>query len=98
VPLRRAPSGPVEEALPSAVRFEEPGNGENLVDAAAPAAASEDADWSAPLLFFPSGRTSNARIQLRGRRDYVIQLSLRGVTGAVTIGKVEQVEQREEWP
>lgn len=84
----------VESVLPADVHFESPDR------VAAEASGSRDAalaleaeDWSAPLLFFPNGRTSNAKIRLRGKQNHVILLSLRGVTGTVTIGKPEQAEE-----
>lgn len=82
--------GPVENTLPTAVRFEETDVG---YDSAGSRAARGEDGWSARLWFFPSGRTSSATIRLHGRRDYTVPLSLRGITGTVTIGKVEQAEE-----
>lgn len=74
--------------------------GDSLVESSVPAAtdtgASEptadalhEEEWSAPVYFFPNGRTSDAEIALVGDRDYQIRLNLRGITGAVTVGSVE---------
>ncbi len=88
----RAAGGPVEGDLPSGVRFDASDRDADLSGSLTSAIGVEEENWSAPLWFFPNGRTSNARIRLRGRRDHVVQLSLRGVTGTVTIGKPEQAE------
>ena len=47
--------------------------------------------WSAPIVFYPNGRTLNARLRL-GTRRYVIEVSLRGLTGTVNIGEVQRLE------
>jgi prepilin-type N-terminal cleavage/methylation domain-containing protein len=62
-------------------------------ESARPAAAFAGEAWSAPLVFFPNGRTSSARLRLRGRHGYSVELSLRGATGTVRIGKVGQEEE-----
>jgi Tfp pilus assembly protein FimT len=46
------------------------------------------AEWSPPIVFYPNGRTTDAEIALVGDRNYRIRLSVRGVTGAVSIGDV----------
>ena len=79
--------------LPAGVRFETPSPTAAAADAGLPA-ESLDATWSAPLLFFPNGRTSNARLRLQGQRDFTVQLTLRGVTGAVAIGPLARVTER----
>jgi len=50
-------------------------------------------DWSSPIVFYPNGRTSNAVIELVGERDYRIRLTVRGVTGAIFISKLERPPQ-----
>ncbi|MBN2476174.1 MAG: prepilin-type N-terminal cleavage/methylation domain-containing protein [Pirellulales bacterium] len=47
-----------------------------------------DASWSEPILFYPDGTTSNARLVLRNNRDRCIELTLRGLTGVVKVGEV----------
>jgi prepilin-type N-terminal cleavage/methylation domain-containing protein len=49
------------------------------------------ADWSAPIVFYPNGRTFNARVRLRST-DYYVDVTLRGLTGASTVGDVERIE------
>lgn len=72
---------PVEQSLPEGICFEEaPGEprreGTGGVDG-----------WSDPIVFYPNGRTENAQIRLKGERDAVVDVSLRGLTGVVTAGK-----------
>ena len=47
-----------------------------------------DDDWSAPIVFYPNGRTSNARIHLESKDHHCVEIALRGVTGTVTLGEV----------
>lgn len=82
-----------ETRLPSGVRWESPDT--NAVPL--PPTSSDEAPdeaWSTPILFFPNGRTSNARLQLGGRRGFRIGLSLRGVTGTVAIGNLQRAEEQ----
>lgn len=53
------------------------------------AAAADDAEWSAPICFYPNGRSSSARIRLHGRDGHFVELSLRGITGTVALGEVK---------
>ena len=61
----------------------------------APAAGPAGEDWSAPVVFLPNGRSSNARIRLVGARGSQVDGMLRGVTGAVTIGDLTKDEDSE---
>jgi prepilin-type N-terminal cleavage/methylation domain-containing protein len=54
----------------------------------------DDANWSAPILFFPNGRSSSARIRLAGARGQSIEVTLRGANGATRIGPLERREER----
>ena len=40
--------------------------------------------WSDPILFYPDGTTSNARVVLAGERNFSVELMLRGLTGTIT--------------
>ena len=61
-----------------------------------PLAASDDfsaaASWSPPILFYPNGRTSNARIRLSDEGEYYVDVNLRGLTGSARISKVRRWE------
>ena len=36
--------------------------------------------WSEPIRFRPSGRTEDQKIRLAGQRDFVVDVTLRGLT------------------
>jgi type II secretion system protein H len=48
--------------------------------------------WSPSIVFYPNGRTANARIRLRGRSDTYVDVVVRGATGSTTIGRVMRSE------
>ena len=51
------------------------------------AGTTESGDaWSDPIYFYPDGSTSDAKVTLNGQHQSAMQLSLRGVTGTVTMG------------
>jgi len=58
--------------------------------AAVPGSIEEDTleayEWSAPVIFFPNGRTTNVRVRLLGLPKYQVDLTLRGLTGSIRIG------------
>ncbi len=58
----------------------------NLADAAA-------AGWSDPILFYPDGTTSTAQLAVKNQDNRCIILSLRGLTGTITIGEIQLVEE-----
>ena len=51
-----------------------------------------------PIVFYPNGRTSNARIRLTDQGEYYVDVSLRGLTGGARISKIRrwQEQMREE--
>ena len=49
--------------------------------------------WSAPIIFYPNGRTFNTRIRLHGEYDYYVEVMLRGLTGASRVGEVRRREE-----
>ena len=42
--------------------------------------------WSDPILFYPDGTTSDARLIVASGRGYAVHIRLRGVTGNVSVG------------
>jgi hypothetical protein len=52
-----------------------------------------DEEWSSPVVFHPNGRTSNAKIALRGTSNFEIEVSLRGLTGIASIGEAHRVDE-----
>ena len=89
-----APGGKrvVTESLPGGVVFEGTAAWADLLGEADLGEARGEGGWSAPVLFYPNGRTSGARLRLAGRGDYGIVVTLRAVTGTVAIGPLEQAE------
>ena len=53
---------------------------------------TEQRNWSEPIVFYPNGRTSNARIRITDAERYAVDVSLRGLTGAVRIGPTSRIE------
>jgi Tfp pilus assembly protein FimT len=53
-----------------------------------------DMPWSPPILFYPDGTTSDARVVLRNERGWIVAIELRGLTGVARVGRPErQIEQ-----
>jgi prepilin-type N-terminal cleavage/methylation domain-containing protein len=50
-------------------------------------AAVDEQGWSQPIVFYPNGRAADAKIRLRGERDAVVDVSLRGLTGVATASR-----------
>jgi prepilin-type N-terminal cleavage/methylation domain-containing protein len=68
-------------------------NAKRLADAASAGDASQNSrDWSEPVLFFPNGRTTGSVLHLRGRRETLLRVELRALTGSVTLGNLQQLE------
>ena len=85
-------TAPVAEAdpvleLPSGVCF-----AEMSTEPGADVAMGEDG-WSDPVVFYPNGRTGDARIKIKGERNAVIEVSLRGLTGVATASKTRREEE-----
>ena len=45
----------------------------------------QHADWSAPIIFYPNGRSADATVRLYGDRDFQVDVNLRGVMGTVEV-------------
>jgi len=54
-----------------------------------------DEDWSAAVVFFPNGRTTNAQVTLQNEDGHHIMVTLRGLTGSATVGDLKKVEVKE---
>jgi hypothetical protein len=83
-----------EKTLPEGITFYAENLGLSVMDPAAlgPMDSSLDsAVWSEPVMFYPDGTTSDAQLQLKNENDRVIELSLRGLTGTVSVGDVTSV-------
>jgi prepilin-type N-terminal cleavage/methylation domain-containing protein len=83
--------------LPDNIRF---GGGQSVADSRAQTAASTDATtaataadaqlaWADPIYFYPDGTTSTAVLRVQNRYERMIELSLRGLTGVVTVSPMQ---------
>jgi Tfp pilus assembly protein FimT len=62
-----------------------------------PQAVGSTADgWSDSICFYPDGTTSDARLVLVNERGNRVELTLRGLTGTVSVGEVQEPAER--WP
>jgi prepilin-type N-terminal cleavage/methylation domain-containing protein len=82
----------VTDTLPGGAIFEAAPAGEDLLGEGDLPEADAEGPWSAPVWFYPNGRTSSARFRLAGQRDCAIEVSLRAVTGSVVIGQLQHAE------
>ena len=77
-----------EGQLPTGVTFAEPSQfSSEMMDGATESSlavieplASGQRRWSEPIRFRPSGRTEDQKIRLNGQRDFVVDVTLRGLT------------------
>lgn len=79
----------LEDALPDGVAFAGLDEFDELLALLSPEDAA-DSDWSEPVLFYPNGRTSNAKIRIAGHRGQTIEVALRGMTGTTFVGAIQQ--------
>ncbi len=56
------------------------------------AGMTEQQNWSEPIVFYPNGRTSNARIRVTDGERYAVDVSLRGLTCTVRVGPMNRIE------
>jgi len=85
-----------ELVLPEGIRFCDPEQFGAMSLEPESESSHDEAAWSKPIVFYPNGRTSDARIRLAGEPDLWIEVSLRGLTGIATVGTVEHLEEIEE--
>jgi prepilin-type N-terminal cleavage/methylation domain-containing protein len=92
-PLSRGVNGDAssQRELPDDIVFFDPDAGPAVEFAGDLAGGGADQAWSVPIVFYPNGRTLNARLRL-GTPRYAVDLSLRGLTGTVTVGEVQRLE------
>lgn len=88
-----------EKALPEGMRFagqevarESEGDEEEdgLVGLSS-AEMAEKQNWSEPIIFYPNGRTSNAKIRITDGQRYAVDIGLRGLTGTVRVGPTNRI-------
>jgi prepilin-type N-terminal cleavage/methylation domain-containing protein len=52
------------------------------------------ASWSSPILFYPDGTAAQASLTIRDKKSQHITVSVRPLTGAVSVSKIERGGQR----
>ncbi|QDT48527.1 hypothetical protein Pan258_25690 [Symmachiella dynata] len=72
----------------SSLAFEET----QTVEAVDSLSDSRSEEWSAPIVFFPNGRTANAQFTLQNEDGHLIMVTLRGLTGSAKVGDLKKVE------
>ncbi len=93
VPEEPAAEESVQQELPAGVFFVDPNSPDAPPAGDEPIASLGTGGWSAPIIFYPNGRTFNARIRLRGKRSYYVEVKLRGLTGAAAVGRIQRMEE-----
>jgi len=78
------------QTLPLGVRFADPAAEGSPQPPVADGELPDDGSWSTPIVFYPNGRTRNARIVLI-TEAYRIELAVRGLTGTVQISQIERL-------
>ncbi len=96
MPVEGEPTLVEEKSLPDGVHFV---TGETSDSSLASSAGGDTQSldgsgdaWSDPVLFYPDGTTSNARLVLAGKRGGAMRLELRGITGTVTVSDTASLE------
>lgn len=90
---------PIDQELPEGVRFQ---SGEIIADPRAGSVTINDrgsssildAAWSQPILFFPDGTATNAKIIVLGEGGRSITVELRSLTGGVKVGEIGRAKER----
>lgn len=86
------PLPPVEEVLPEGVTFKpgEVGTDSRLGYASINDRfiSASDGAWSRPILFFPDGTATWAKIRIAGTRGRSIEIEVRSLTGGVNVGEI----------
>jgi prepilin-type N-terminal cleavage/methylation domain-containing protein len=62
------------------------------IDTALAQQLAHETVWSPPILFYPDGTTSNARIVLANKKRQVIEVTLRGITGMAQSGELLRMD------
>ena len=83
------------QTLPLGVRFADPAVEGSPQLPATDGELPDDGSWSTPMVFYPNGRTRNARIVLI-TEAYRIELAVRGLTGTVQISQIERLVPEDE--
>jgi prepilin-type N-terminal cleavage/methylation domain-containing protein len=89
---------PQEGTLPDRVTFvaseTAPDTRAVMIESQAALPTAAESGWSEPILFYPDGTSSTARLLLKNDYDCYIELALRGLTGTVDVGEVQKAQER----
>jgi len=92
-----AAAQPAPRTLPEGVVFVDHNTRLALVatesDAEPETGESSEPEYSGSIFFYPDGTTSDARLLLANERGKIVELTLRGLTGTVTVGQVTTAEE-----
>ncbi len=87
----------IERRLPEGVTFV---SSETDLDTRAALVAAEleesglaETGWSDPILFYPDGTSSTARLVLKNDHDRYIEVQIRGLTGVINLSEVRSTEE-----
>lgn len=83
------PAATEPQRLPLGMQFVDPAAEPPLETPVADDGGVAELAWSEPLLFFPNGRTLNARLAL-ANASHRVALSIRGLTGTVQVSRAER--------
>jgi prepilin-type N-terminal cleavage/methylation domain-containing protein len=87
----------IEDRLPEGVTFVAGETQQDtrtaLIASQVAQAATGEFNWSDPILFYPDGTTSTARLVLKNEHDRYIEIMLRGLTGAISISQARGSEE-----
>jgi prepilin-type N-terminal cleavage/methylation domain-containing protein len=94
IQANRAPT--VEEQLPNGIEFVsnevQTDTRSSLVAANNSFTSITEVPWSEPILFYPDGTATAAKVLLQGQRGRRISISLRSLTGGAKVGEIEVAE------
>jgi len=65
-----------------------------MISAESTTMLSAEAGWSQPILFYPDGTTSDARLTVANEQGRYIDVTLRGLTGVVKVSDVYLGQER----
>jgi Tfp pilus assembly protein FimT len=65
-----------------------------MISAESSTALTAEPGWSQPILFYPDGTTSDARLTLANQHGSCIDVTLRGLTGVVKVSDVYAGQER----
>jgi prepilin-type N-terminal cleavage/methylation domain-containing protein len=79
---------PREEVLPERITMVDCTISDDAADSSASGGSTAQGEWSDPVVFYPDGTTSDATLVLQNQRDQSVEVSVRGLTGVVTVGEI----------